>query len=131
MAITLTVDQVLSNGKRVVIARRRLLKDGKRFSCEVQERTAINGTPADAIVSRRVLSVFGPQGAVAGSAMVIGKNTALAPGDELANLLKEYPPVSVNDTQWDALVAAHDGSVGALETLLLAAGYLHSTLAGA
>jgi hypothetical protein len=130
MPIALTTAQTLTNGTRVVLANRRMYEDEKVFTCDVQMRTAPGGTPQDSIISDQSLEIRGPQGASPGSATVVGKETAPASGSRVSNLLRYYPSISVSQAQWDALVTAYKGSLAALEAHLLAAGYLHSTLAG-
>jgi hypothetical protein len=130
---TLATPQVVTNGTRVALEKRRLLEDEKVFTCVVTMRTGPVGTPPDTEISARPLEITGPQttpeGTVPGTASVVGRNT-LASGDKLTNLLKHFPSISVDDTQWAALVTAYKASLGSLESHLRTANYLHSTLAG-
>ena len=133
MPINLTVDLAQTNGRRLVLDKRRMLEDEKIFTCLVQMRTAVNGSPPDAIISEADMEIRGPQpveggGTVPGFGTVIARR-AVATGEKIARTLTHNPNVEVSQAQWDALVTAYKSNLGTLETHLMSR-YIHSSLTG-
>ena len=134
MPINLTVAQTLTNGSRLVLDKRRMLEDEKVFTCNVQMRTAVNGTPGDAIISEAGIEIRAPQpdplgGTIPGFGSSVTRKV-LATGERLGGILTHNPNVAVSDAQWAALVTAYKANLATLEAHLLSAGYIHSSLAG-
>lgn len=124
MPINLTTPFAVTNFGRLVINQIRVDEDAQLLNFTVNLRTAIGGSPPDSTVASVRLQIR------AGSGDQVRRNTAPTAGGRHDDLLLLFPQAVTTASAFTNAYAAMKTSRAALEAHLLAAGYIHSTLAG-